>query len=135
MQRKVRAVQLGADAFNKVFANQAKNIFAENSFVDNGAFQIWGSGVELVMSRNVGQRMGGFMAWGQWYGDRHFKPGTNGTVTSMGPGMRQLWLDNEVLDENGVRNYMSNAAHSLTPWKVLVCTLMALTVQQSSPLM
>eukprot|EP01052_Picozoa_sp_SAG31_P030059 SAG31_NODE_3051_length_4742_cov_35.992031_4_plen_160_part_00 len=26
--------------------------------------------------------------------------------------MRQLWLDNEVLDENGVRNYMSNAMHT-----------------------
>ena len=26
--------------------------------------------------------------------------------------MRQLWLDNEVLDENGVRNYMSNAKHT-----------------------
>ena len=132
MQRKVRAVQLGADAFNKVFANQAKNIFAENSFVDNGAFQIWGSGVELVMSRNVGQRVWGFMAWGQWYGDQHFKPGTNGMVTSMGPSMRQLWFDNEVLDENGVRNYnvMSNAAHTPeVPRKVLVCTLMVLTIQ------
>ena len=33
-------------------------------------------------------------------------------MTSLGPDMRQLWLDNEVLDENGVRNYMSNAMHT-----------------------
>jgi hypothetical protein len=33
-------------------------------------------------------------------------------VTSLGPDMRQLWLDNEVLDENGVRNYMSTAMHT-----------------------
>ena len=33
-------------------------------------------------------------------------------MTSLGPDMRQLWLDNEVLDENGVRNYMSTAMHT-----------------------
>jgi hypothetical protein len=26
--------------------------------------------------------------------------------------MRQLWLENEVLDENGVRNYMASARHT-----------------------
>ena len=45
------------------------------------------------------------MAWGQWYGNAT-------AVTSIGADMRQLWLDNEVIDENGVRNYMSNAKHT-----------------------
>lgn len=51
------------------------------------------------------------MAWGQWYGNQTIGC-TENCVTSLGPDMRQLWLDNEVLDENGVRNYMSNAKHT-----------------------
>jgi hypothetical protein len=85
---------------------------AENQFTDNGAFQFFGSGVEQIIAGNVGRRMGGFVGWGQWYGNQTVGC-TKDCVTSIGPDMRQLWLDNEVLDENGVRNYMSNAKHTL----------------------
>ena len=64
-----------------------------------------------MIAGNVGRRMGGFFAWGQWYGNQTVGC-TENCVTSIGPDMRQLWLDNEVLDENGVRNYMSNAKHT-----------------------
>ena len=53
------------------------------------------------MADNVMRRMGGSFSWGQWFVD------ANQSVTSLAPNMRQLWLNNEVLDENGVRNYMA----------------------------
>eukprot|EP00937_MAST-01D_sp_MAST-1D-sp2_P006814 g6814.t1 len=92
---------------------QGRNIFHGNAFHDNGAFQVWGNRFESVFAANVGRRMGGFMAWGQHYGnasDTRLDP--KGTVTSVGPNTRQLWLENEVLDENGVRNYMASARHT-----------------------
>ena len=39
--------------------------------------------------------MGGMVAWGQWHGDTD-------SIASVGVGMRQLWLDNDILDETGV---------------------------------
>jgi hypothetical protein len=59
------AAALGPDSYIQVLAYQARNIFAANQFTDNGAFQFFGSGVEQVISGNIGRRMGGFMAVSQ----------------------------------------------------------------------
>eukprot|EP01047_Picozoa_sp_COSAG01_P013627 COSAG01_NODE_646_length_14556_cov_9.736806_10_plen_154_part_00 len=76
---------------------------------DNGAFQLWGNAFDQVIASNVNRRMGGSFSWGQWHGNRTASPLT---VSSIAPNMRQLWLENEVLDENGVRNYMASARHT-----------------------
>ena len=47
------------------------------------------------------------------------------------PDMRQLWLDNEVLDENGVRNYMSSALH--TPQKARITNSTQVKPAQQDP--
>ena len=95
----------------------------------------------MIVAGNTARRMGGFFGWGQFQ-PNHTDPtsGTIRGVKSMAPGMQQQWLDNEVrcpppkhththtravgecpaaavafsqvLDENGVRNYMSMARHT-----------------------
>ena len=51
------AVALGADSWVQALSYQARNIFAANTFADNGAFQIYGSGLELVAWGNVARRV------------------------------------------------------------------------------
>ena len=47
------------------------------------------------MSNNVMRRMGGSMAWGQFFLNQS-ADGSSPTVLQTSPDMRQLWLDNEV---------------------------------------
>ena len=49
--------------------------------------------------------------------------------------MRQLWLDNEILDENGVRNYMSNAKHTQEGARLRNATAPKNTAQQDVDVM
>jgi hypothetical protein len=57
--------EIGADAWIQTLAFQGRNIFHENSFADNGAFQMYGTSFQTVFAGNVGRRMGGMMSWGQ----------------------------------------------------------------------
>ena len=101
----------GAGSFVQVTDLTGYSIFHANHFEDHGAFQFYGTAVAMVVAENTGRRMGGFVSWGQWHA-RTVNGTTLSGVEGLLPNVRQLWADNAVLDENGVRNYMAAAAHT-----------------------
>jgi hypothetical protein len=43
-------------------------IFEQDHLMDGGTFQFYGQAQEVVVDSMVGERMAGFVAWGQWRG-------------------------------------------------------------------
>lgn len=103
---------LGSDSWVQTLSYQGKSHYIGNRWADTGAFQLYGAAFDHVMANNVMRRMGGSMAWGQFFLNQSSGGTPLPTVLQTSPDMRQLWLDNEVLDENGVRNYMASAQHT-----------------------
>jgi len=119
---------LGKDAWVQTLAYQGKSHYIGNRWSDTGGFQLYGSAFDHVVAENVMRRMGGSMAWGQYFLNKTAVPPT---VLQTSPDMRQLWLDNEVLDENGVRNYMASASH--TPQKARITNSTEVKPAQQDP--
>ena len=44
---------------------RGRNFFIGNVYRDVGAVQFYGIGLEQIVVNNVGERMGGFLSWGQ----------------------------------------------------------------------
>ena len=47
-------------------------MFVGNTYRDVGAIQFYGIALEQIVANNVGERMGGFLSWGQWRPVRPF---------------------------------------------------------------
>ena len=90
-----------AGALVAVDVFKGRNIHWRNSVVDAGAFQFFGGGVDLVAAENVGERFGGFISWGQWHAPSAFI----GPTFVATPNWAVQWLDNDVVEGNGVVNY------------------------------
>jgi hypothetical protein len=43
---------------------RGRNLFIGNTFVDGGAFQLYGAALDVIVAENIGQRMDGFFTWG-----------------------------------------------------------------------
>jgi len=119
---------LDGDSWVQTLAYQGKSHYIGNRWGDTGAVQLYGSAFDHVIAENTMRRMGGSMAWGQYFLNSTAVPPK---LLQTSPDMRQLWLDNEVLDENGVRNYMSSALH--TPQKARITNSTQVKPAQQDP--
>ena len=94
-----------AGALVAVDVFKGRNIHWRNSVVDAGAFQFFGGGVDLVAAENVGERFGGFISWAQWHAPSNFI----GPTFVATPNLAVQWLDNDVVEGNGVVNYWTTS--------------------------
>ena len=54
----------------QVMPFRGRNWFVANTYRDVGAVQFYGIGLEQIVANNIGERMGGFLSWGQWRGQQ-----------------------------------------------------------------
>ena len=98
---------LGNDTFIQIMPYRGQNIFTGNQLEDSGAFQFYGHALDNIVSDNIGIRMTGFIAWGQWRG--WIPPNASTIQGQMGngiqPNMRNLYLRNTFLGSLSNPNY------------------------------
>ena len=75
---------------------RGRNIFHQNSFIDTGAHQLYGIGLDTLVAENTGVRMGGFKAWGQSRQGGYPPPKPGGTAFFANPNVRNEWIGNRV---------------------------------------
>ena len=91
---------------------KAQNVHFRNTLKDVGSFQFFGSVVDTDVVENVGERMGGFISWGQLHGSAPFIGPQNLST----PDLFVQWLGNEVLEGNTCRNYRKQMAEVTPGW-------------------
>ena len=69
---------------------RGRNIFVNNTFIDGGAMQLYGSAADEIIVGNKGVRIDGFYTWG-----------LNGYGWGFQPAWTAQYLDNEVLEPSG----------------------------------
>jgi hypothetical protein len=70
--------------------HRGRHLFIGNSFVDGGAFQLYGAALDTIVAGNRGTRMDGFIVWG-----------LNPHGWGWQPCYNCQFLDNEILEGNG----------------------------------
>ena len=98
------------ESWIQVMPFRGRNLFVENTYRDVGAVQFYGIGLENIVAGCVGERMGGFLSWGQWRGYDH--NGVNVSAPSSGGGgagansnIHNLLLDNVIKEGNTIVDY------------------------------
>ena len=69
---------------------RGRNLFIDNTFVDGGAMQLYGSAADIIVAGNKGARIDGFFTWG-------LNPGGWGNQ----PAFTAQFLDNELTEGSG----------------------------------
>ena len=103
------AVDEGA-SWVQVMPFRGRNLFVANTYRDVGAVQFYGIGLEQIVANNVGERMGGFLSWGQWRGYDHngvriSPPSSGGGGAGFNPNRYNQFLGNEIREGNTIVNY------------------------------
>ena len=75
------------------------SVWEGNQYIDVGSFQFYGMSIDSVVHAEVGQRMTGFHAWGQWH--RRADTGDKLWHNQPHPNMHVQFLAIEMLDGNG----------------------------------
>ncbi len=103
--------------------HRGRNIWSGDTWEDGGAFQFYGEAIDNIVADNIGERMSGFVSWGQWRGwfpantsiDLH---GASGLQGQMGNGlminMRNTFLRNEFVGAFSNPNY--NCSTGIDPF-------------------
>jgi hypothetical protein len=85
---------------------RGRNVFSGDEWADGGAFQYYGQALDNVVADSQGERMTGFLAWGQWRG---WVPANASLGGQMGnglmPNMRNSYLRNSFVGGFGCPNY------------------------------
>jgi hypothetical protein len=88
------------------------NLFVNNSYVDAGAVQFYGIGIDNIVADCKGERMSGFIAWGQWRG--YSGPGgkwviptsvSGGGGSGANPNLINQFLQNTIVEGNSIIDY------------------------------
>jgi hypothetical protein len=83
-----------ADAYISIVTFRGENIFYRNEYVDAGAFQYYGVGINNLAISLTAERQGGFLNWGQ-----QISYNVNGTWHGGSqPNLYNQWLGIEVLE-------------------------------------
>lgn len=77
---------------------RGRSIFHENSFVDTGAHQLYGIGLDTIVAENSAARFGGFAAWGQSRTGGYPPPKGIGEAFFAQPNLRNEWIGNRVVE-------------------------------------
>eukprot|EP01043_Picozoa_sp_COSAG02_P002111 COSAG02_NODE_48_length_45421_cov_103.222100_4_plen_318_part_00 len=107
-------------SFVQIAPYRGRNIFQSNTFRDVGCFQIWGTGLDTIVDRNVYDRTAGLISWGQWRGwyGHEMQTTTSHAITLSatsgairGEGAQPSWFNqfsSNVFTEPGVVNYATS---------------------------
>jgi hypothetical protein len=94
----------------QVMPFRGRNLFVGNSYRDVGAVQFYGIGLEQIVANNVGERMGGFLSWGQWRGYSHNsveipQPSSGGGGAGFNQNIFNQFLGNQIAEGNTIVDY------------------------------
>jgi hypothetical protein len=94
----------------QVLPFRGRNLFVANTYRDVGAVQFYGIGLDNIVADCVGERMGGFISWGQWRGYTHNninipQPSSGGGGDGANPNLHCQFLDNRIAEGNTVVDY------------------------------
>lgn len=56
------------EGFIQIQPFRGRTLHAYNRYADTGAVQLYGHATDVILAHNVGERMTGFVSWGQWRG-------------------------------------------------------------------
>ena len=123
------AVSLTQGQVISITPARSRIIFEHDHFLDGGTLQFYGQAQECVVDSVVGERMAGFVAWGQWRGWYQPPCGTMG-MPPCPPGPRPLggemgngvmmntqlsYLSNDVLEGNKIVRWSAMGGGSFLP--------------------
>lgn len=77
---------------------RGRHIFHRNHFVDTGAHQLYGIGLDTIVAENTAARFGGFVGWGQSRTGGYAPPKGPGTAFFANPNVRNEWIGNRVVE-------------------------------------
>ena len=118
------AVTPSADALVQFTPFRGRNVFSGDLWKDGGAFQYYGQALDNVLADSVGERMTGFLAWGQWRGWTPANASGGGLGGQMGNGLmpnrRNQYLRNTFTGSFSCPNYNYSVgydpAYARRPW-------------------
>jgi hypothetical protein len=98
------------ESWIQVMPFRGRNWFVGNTYRDVGAVQFYGIGLEQIVANNVGERMGGFLSWGQWRGYSHngvniSQPSSGGGGAGFNPNIFNQFLGNHIREGNTIVDY------------------------------